>query len=234
MTWQVAPSIRAMFTEANAIAPNRSKASDGTIGDAAHAARDSDHNPGARNLVHAGDLTHDPVGGFDAHAYLERLRRQQDRRVKYLISRGRIAGPGTSHGGWEWHAYTGTNRHDKHGHVSIWSTVAAETDTRPWWPDTLPQPTPWRLRRVDSLEVDMVINVYELALTTDAEGRGWDKVPYPRSRIVGYTAPGIRPGVDGRYLTGEVGFADDDGGCIVSLSEWEPNTQAVVSLSVVN
>lgn len=94
--------------------------------------------------------------------------------------------------------------------------------------------TPPRLQRIDSLEVDVVINTFTLAVTTDNEGRGWDKVPFPRSRIIGYTAPGIRPGVDGRYVTGEVGFADEDSGTVVSLTEWEPNSHAVVTLSVVN
>lgn len=99
---------------------------------------------------------------------------------------------------------------------------------------SVPTPQPSALRRIESMEVDMVVNTYELALTTDGEGRGWDKVPYARNRIVGHTSPGVRPGVDGRYLTGNVGFADDGDGCIVSLTEWAPNTQAVVTLSVVN
>jgi hypothetical protein len=231
MTWELAPSLAACIAEANRLAPARSKVSDGTIGDAAHAARTSDHNPGARNRVHAIDLTYDPAH-FDAHAYAERLRVSQDRRVKYLISRGRIAGPGTSHGGWEWHPYTGTNRHDHHAHISIHSTVAAETDTRPWWPaaDIPPQ----ALRRIDSIEVDMVVNIFELGITTDENGSGWDKVPYPRNRIVGFTGPGIRPGADGRYLTGEVGFAEEAGGTVVSLTEWQPGTVAVVTLAVIN
>jgi hypothetical protein len=138
MTWELAPSLAACRAEANRIAPNRSKASDGTVGDAAHQARTSDHNVGARNRVHALDLTHDPAGGFDAHAYVERLRLSQDRRVKYLISNDRIAGPGSAAGGWAWHPYRQDdphrNQHRHHAHISIWSTVAAETDTRTWWP----------------------------------------------------------------------------------------------------
>ena len=122
MTWQLSPSLAKARNEADGIAPNRSKMSDGTIGDAAHASRVSDHNPGARNRVHALDLTDDPAGGWDAHARVEQLRQRQDSRVSYLISNGRIAGPGTRVGGWAWHPYTGTDAHRHHAHISIWST----------------------------------------------------------------------------------------------------------------
>lgn len=234
MAWELAPSLVRCREEANRIAPARSKASDGTIGDAAHQSRTSDHNVGARNRVHALDLTHDPAGGFDAHAHAERLRQAQDKRVKYIISRSRICGPGSSGGGWAWKPYTGTNPHDKHAHISIHSTVAAETDTRPWWPAADKPFPPQPVRRIDSLEVDMVVNVFEVGITTDGNGAGWEKVPYPRNRIIGFTGPGLRPDADGRYLTGEVGFADEDGGTIVSVTEWQPGANAVVTLSIVN
>jgi len=48
MSWRVATSLGATGTEGllgeiNASAPNRSKASDGSIGDEAHSSRTSDH-----------------------------------------------------------------------------------------------------------------------------------------------------------------------------------------------
>lgn len=139
MAWELAPSLARCREEANRLAPHRSKASDGTIGDAAHSARTSDHNVGARDRVHALDLTNDPTHGFDAHARVEALRVAQDRRVKYVISNKRIA---SFDKGWAWRPYTGANPHDKHAHISIHSTVAAETDTRPWWPAVTPAPKP--------------------------------------------------------------------------------------------
>ena len=66
--WRLAPSLIAFEQEANRLAPRRSQASDGSIGDAAHRARVSDHNPDG-GWVHGLDLTHDPRGGFDAHAH---------------------------------------------------------------------------------------------------------------------------------------------------------------------
>lgn len=110
--------------------PKRSKASDGWIGDTAHAARPSDHNPDARGIVHALDLTNDPANGFDAGKFAEMLLRRQDIRLKYVISNRRIgSGPaGPSPG--VWRAYSGSNAHEKHCHISC--MIAGEDDTRLW------------------------------------------------------------------------------------------------------
>ena len=141
--WRLAPSLVAMEAEADRLAPKRSTASDGSIGDAAHAARKSDHNPqeaGAVDWVDALDITHDPARGMDIHARLRdvarRVQRGEERRVDYLISNGQIFS--LKGGAWAWRPYGGSNPHRAHGHVSIKDT--GRTDTSPWFTTTPPPP----------------------------------------------------------------------------------------------
>lgn len=54
--WQLAPSLISLETEADRIAPRRSRVSDGSIGDPNHSNRISDHNPSG-GFVHAIDIT---------------------------------------------------------------------------------------------------------------------------------------------------------------------------------
>ena len=116
--------------QANKAAPARSKVSDGWIGDSAHAARKSDHNPNSAGVVCALDLTHDPAHGFDASKWAEKLRASGDRRVGYLISNGRISSPGIQGGAWR--KYTGINPHSKHFHTSVLQKASAYDDPTPW------------------------------------------------------------------------------------------------------
>ena len=126
MSYRIAPAAQAILDQATALWPNRSRASDGTIGDPAHAARVSDHNPGHNGLVHAADLTHDPANGCDNNINAETVK--DDPRVKYVIWNRRIWNPAISR---TWRPYTGTNPHDHHMHVSV--TDAGENDTSPWF-----------------------------------------------------------------------------------------------------
>lgn len=134
MSWRVARALLVLRAEVDASAPGRSKASDGTIGDAAHSARRSDHNPNKAGVVCALDLTHHPVGEhFDAHAFADwlrlRCRRGLEHRVAYLISNGRIASTVQA---WEWRVYTGNNPHRSHVHVSVRQDVRRWDDASPW------------------------------------------------------------------------------------------------------
>lgn len=136
MAWRVARTLDVLLAEINAIAPNRSKASDGSIGDAAHAGRNSDHNPwvkdGALGIVTARDFTHDPTHGCDAPAvaeFLRQLGKSGDKRVKYVISNRRIAGV---IGDWAWRKYTGLNAHEHHVHVSVSPEKRYYDSTAPW------------------------------------------------------------------------------------------------------
>lgn len=116
------PAAKSLLRQATALKPKRKKASDGLLPSAAHVKQnpDSDHNSG-----YAVDLTHDPVFGINCdEAYVQfRL----DRRVKYLIFKGRIWSPERGE-----RAYTGSNPHNKHIHVSIKENMGK--DTSPWFP----------------------------------------------------------------------------------------------------
>ena len=130
MAWRLAKSLETLRSQINAYAPNRSKKSDGTIGDTAHSSRKSDHNPNRAGVVQAFDATHDPKGGFDAHAFAEFLRQQRDSRIKYVISNKRIFSATTSP--WVWRSYSGSNPHTAHAHFSVADAAAKYDDTRNW------------------------------------------------------------------------------------------------------
>jgi hypothetical protein len=105
--------------------PHRSKISDGTIGNAEHASRFSDHNPWVRDgnmgIVTAMDITHDPQHGMDAYHLAEVLRLGHDRRIKYIISNWKIANFKSTSAApaWAWRGYHGINGHQHHTHISV-------------------------------------------------------------------------------------------------------------------
>lgn len=118
-----------LLAQINAKAPGRSKASDGSVGDPDHQARESDHNPedtrdsddgnDPDNQVDARDFTHDPAHGADMGKISEAIRKSKDRRVKYVIFNERIFSGAGGTQPWVWRTYTGTNKHFKHMHVSV-------------------------------------------------------------------------------------------------------------------
>lgn len=126
--WRLAGALAKLRDQINAIAPQRSKQSDGTVGDTSHSARKSDHNPDAAGVVHAMDITHDPRFGCDAEAIAEAIRESADRRVKYIIWNRQICSATVAP--WQWRTYDGANPHDKHVHISVRSDRA--DDTRLW------------------------------------------------------------------------------------------------------
>lgn len=138
MSWRLAKSLDALRRQVNVLAPHRSKASDGTIGDAAHASRSSDHNPwvtdGAMGVVTALDLTHDPANGCDAEAIAQALVASRDPRIKYVIWNRRIARsyPKVGLPAWQWTTYSGRNPHTKHVHVSVVDEKVRYDDDQDW------------------------------------------------------------------------------------------------------
>jgi hypothetical protein len=134
--WRVAKSLDVLLAQINADAPKRSKVSDGSIADDAHATS-SDHYPktlpglGATPTVTARDFTHDPADGADMNVTAEQLRVARDRRTKYVIWNRRIFSGPAGPQPWVWRPYGGDNPHDKHMHVSVVASAAAD-DTDRW------------------------------------------------------------------------------------------------------
>jgi hypothetical protein len=127
--WRLAKSLEKLRSQVNETWPRRSKASDGTIGDPAHASRTSDHNPNAAGVVCALDITHDPKNGVDAGKLADTLKLSRDPRIKYIISNRRIWNPVISK---DWRPYTGSNPHSKHVHISVVSDKKLYDAVTPW------------------------------------------------------------------------------------------------------
>lgn len=131
MAWRLSKSLEKLRDQVNAAVPRRSKASDGTKGDDAHAARKSDHNPDASGVVRALDITHDPANGVDSEKLAEALRQSRDPRISYVISNRKIA---ASYGAqaWEWRPYSGANAHNHHCHISVVANDGLADSVTPW------------------------------------------------------------------------------------------------------
>lgn len=129
-SWHLAGALVQLRREVDDAFPNRSTVSDGTLGDAAHAARESDHNPDAAGVVRAWDCTRDVQDGIDiADDLAEWLRAKRDPRVKYVIFKRRIFSSTIKP--WEWRPYDGANPHEHHVHISVMPHPKGD-DGRPW------------------------------------------------------------------------------------------------------
>lgn len=123
--WRLAKSLIQLRDQINLAYPNRSKISDGSVGDLRHQALPSDHNPNAEGVVTAIDVTHDPQNGLDGRELSQRL--TTDPRMKYVIFAGRIFKARTG----KWETYRGPNRHDHHVHISV--LAKGYDDVSPWF-----------------------------------------------------------------------------------------------------
>lgn len=138
-TWRVARSLLQLREQVDARWPGRPTASDGTIGNAEHASRESDHNPWyGPGIVTAMDLTHDPASA-DMRVLSRELVASRDRRIKYLIWDRRILSGAAGPAPWTWRPYGGTNAHTRHMHISVVASPACD-DTSRWALFTLPSP----------------------------------------------------------------------------------------------
>lgn len=144
MTWRLAHSLEVLRSELDTLAPHRSKASDGTIGDASHAATASGHNPNAAGVVTAFDATHDPAGGCDIHRIVrERILPHPHPDLHYVISNGRIFNRDI--GPWTDRPYGGADPHINHAHFS----VGQGPDSAPVGP--YDDPAPWGVAQEDDM-----------------------------------------------------------------------------------
>ncbi|SDC72802.1 peptidoglycan-binding domain-containing protein [Actinokineospora iranica] len=141
MAYRLARALAVFRDEVNTRWPNRDHASDGWIGDAAHATRNSDHNPWVKDgagvgVVRAFDVDSGPGGDTEIGLWVAEHVRTLGRaghpalgNGSYVISARRIASPKS---GWAWRAYTGSNPHVSHTHVSV-SLAAGGYDSGQGW-----------------------------------------------------------------------------------------------------
>ncbi len=122
------PALVTLRNQFNQRYPNRSKASDGWIGDQAHAARFSYHNPDQNGWVHAMDFTHDPRNGMDINRLTDELVASRDFRILELIANGLY----WNYKNPKWVRYTGSNPHNKHFHITVKPGLATAIDGRRW------------------------------------------------------------------------------------------------------
>lgn len=135
MAWVLTKNLQAFRDQMNLYFPNRDKASDGSIGDAAHASGTSGHNPDdsaydnaewdndsdTKSEVRAIDVDDDlrdsnGVTMEDVLQHLLRLAKSDPKfPIRYMIYNKRIF---SSTSGWVQKAYTGSSPHTEHLHLS--------------------------------------------------------------------------------------------------------------------
>ena len=85
-TWRLARSLETLRSQIDEAWPERSIASDGSIGDTSHQASKSDHNP-VNGIVHAIDVTNDPPHECHAALICEAIRAATTRTMMAKIKR---------------------------------------------------------------------------------------------------------------------------------------------------
>ena len=138
--WTLAAALVTLGKQVDKAKPKRDKRSDGTIGDAAHAARKSEHNPNARGFVNARDFDEDVVPGNEkaSETWMRRLTREiaqyaasglpGSNRPQYVIYEQEIASGTYKKTFWKFR--NEKRGHTEYAHVTV--TRAGETDGRPW------------------------------------------------------------------------------------------------------
>lgn len=136
MAWFLAPSLVRLRREIDLAWPNRDRTTDGSIGDASHAASVSDHNPNSRGCVDAIDIDKDGINTY--YVVGQAIKHPACNYViwnRQIWSRSRGFAPV---------AYNGDSPHTDHIHVSIRQAVDAELSSVGWGISggTTPTPSP--------------------------------------------------------------------------------------------
>lgn len=177
MSWRLAESLKKLREQINAAYPNRDKASDGALGDAAHSARKSDHNPWIKDkngtgVVTAIDIDRDFNDGHDGRELVAALQKGRDRRIKYIIFERQITVKGDVS---RWKPYKGANAHNHHIHISV-SSDPALYDNRDAWildarmplqPVSVPTPAQVRDLKIGDKGDDVKALQVKLGITAD-------------------------------------------------------------------
>ena len=96
--WRLSKAAAQLREQIDDCYPERSRKSDGTLGDSRHSARKSDHNPDKNGWVRALDIdTTLGVSSDETADLVEQIRkyakRAKRKRISYIIYNGKIASP---------------------------------------------------------------------------------------------------------------------------------------------
>lgn len=127
------PCLVELRTAINGRFPQRDKTSDGWIGDLAHQATTSKHNPDSAGRVHAIDVDKDLRDGtVTMQDVIDRIlhnQRNGDRRLQNIIFNRRIW---SRSWGWTPREYDGLNAHQHHAHFEARTVDTARNATYSW------------------------------------------------------------------------------------------------------
>lgn len=129
MGWRLAESLKKLREQINQAYPNRDRASDGSIGNAEHSSRKSDHNPNGAGVVCAIDIDEDLSPNNTVQGIVASIQASRDPRVKYIIYEGRITVKGDIT---KWKPYSGVNPHKHHAHISVQPLVQLYDNKADW------------------------------------------------------------------------------------------------------
>lgn len=229
---RVARSLEVLRGEFNAAYPRRDKASDGGLGDPAHAARVSDHNPNSAGVVCARDFDEDlvPLGGPVMEAVVQRIiagaRAGRLPQVRYVIYERRIWSRSSN---FRQKAYSGVNAHDHHVHVSVEHAPHLYDRDAPWnvvLPADAPPPPPWTGGYTSNLEDAMTVAAVVKLGTADEKAPG-----SPVRALQGALAGRGYKGIDGKPLVSATGAGDGVAGpdTIAALKAFQKNHKLPVT-----